>query len=144
MMIKEGSTKIVNFMIIGAGVLMLGRGHLSHNSEYRVYIIFYSINIQHIDCHCVKVLWSCFPIPSQSLIFIYSMIGLLIYKYEPFRQEVSVMSLIFRWLLRPVGLLFSFYSEDFCCYMHNINSMITVIWKSFCVVEIELQVGDIN
>ena len=33
------------------------------------------------------------------------MMGLLIYKYEPFWQEVIVKSLILRWLLRPVGLL---------------------------------------
>ena len=31
---KEGSTKIVNFMTPGAGVLTLGRGHISHYSEY--------------------------------------------------------------------------------------------------------------
>ena len=30
MMTKEGSTKIVNFMIPRAGVLVLGRGHISH------------------------------------------------------------------------------------------------------------------
>ena len=30
MMTKEGSTKIVNFMTTGAGVLVLGRGHRSH------------------------------------------------------------------------------------------------------------------
>ena len=35
-MTKEGSTKIVNFMTPGAGVLMLGRGHISHYSEYVV------------------------------------------------------------------------------------------------------------
>ena len=29
MMTKEGSTKIVNFMTPGVGVLMLGRGHMS-------------------------------------------------------------------------------------------------------------------
>ena len=29
-MIKEGSTKIVNFKTPGAGVLMLGRGHISY------------------------------------------------------------------------------------------------------------------
>ena len=27
---KEGSTKIVNFMTPWAGVLVLGRGHISH------------------------------------------------------------------------------------------------------------------
>ena len=36
MMTKEGlpGTKIVNFMTLRAGVLMLGRGHISHYSEY--------------------------------------------------------------------------------------------------------------
>ena len=47
MMTKERSTKIVNFNTPMAEVLMLGRGH-------RICIIFYSINIQHIDCYCVK------------------------------------------------------------------------------------------
>ena len=46
-MTKEGSTKIVNFNTPMAEVLMLGRGHISHFSEY----VF---NIQHIDCYCVK------------------------------------------------------------------------------------------
>ena len=36
MMTKEGSTKIVNFMTPGAGVLVLGCGHISHYSEYVV------------------------------------------------------------------------------------------------------------
>ena len=72
---------------------------------YKVNIYYlYSINIQHIDCYCVKGLWCCFPL--QWLIFIYSMMGLLIYKYEPFWQEFSVKSLILRWPLRPVYLLF--------------------------------------
>ena len=31
---KKGSTKIVNFMTPGAGVLTLGRGHICHYSEY--------------------------------------------------------------------------------------------------------------
>ena len=30
MMTKEGSANIVNFMIPGAGILVLGRGHMSH------------------------------------------------------------------------------------------------------------------
>ena len=30
MIAKEGSTKIVNFMTPGSGVLLLGRGHISH------------------------------------------------------------------------------------------------------------------
>ena len=36
MMTKGESTKVVNFMIPGAGVLMLGRGHISR-------FIFYSV-----------------------------------------------------------------------------------------------------
>ena len=34
LMTKEGSTKIVNFLTPGAGVLMLGHDHMSHYSEY--------------------------------------------------------------------------------------------------------------
>ena len=30
MMTKEGSTKIVNFMTPGTGILLLGHGHISH------------------------------------------------------------------------------------------------------------------
>ena len=51
-MTKEGSTKIVNFMTPGAGVLMLGRGHISHYSEYVVSSTLPII--QHIDCYYVK------------------------------------------------------------------------------------------
>ena len=36
MMTKEGSTKIVDIMTPRAGVLMLGRGHISHYSEFVV------------------------------------------------------------------------------------------------------------
>ena len=76
MMTKEESTKIVNFMTPGAGVLMIGRGHKNHYSEY---VLSSTLSI----CStCEKGLRCCFPIPS--LIFIYTMIGLLIYKYEPF------------------------------------------------------------
>ena len=34
MMTKKGSTKIVTFMTPRAGVLMLGRGHISRYSDY--------------------------------------------------------------------------------------------------------------
>ena len=39
MMTKEGSTKIEDFMIPGAGVLMLGHGHISH-----IVKLHYSLN----------------------------------------------------------------------------------------------------
>ena len=41
-MTKEGSTKIVNFMTHGAGVLMLGCGHISNYSEYVLTLSIYS------------------------------------------------------------------------------------------------------
>ena len=49
-------------------------------------------------------------------IFIYSIIGLFIFKYEPLWQKVSIKSLILRWLLIPVGLLFKFVNvfSQFC------------------------------
>ena len=53
-MTKEGSAKIVNYITIRTGSLMLRRGYMTHNSEYPVCIIFYSINIHHIDCYCIK------------------------------------------------------------------------------------------
>ena len=49
-MTKEGSTKIVNFMTPGAGVLMLWHSHISHYSEY----IVSSTLSQPIGCYCVK------------------------------------------------------------------------------------------
>ena len=43
MMAKEGSTKIVNFMTPGAGVLVLGRGHISHIVKMHYFFkIFFS------------------------------------------------------------------------------------------------------
>ena len=42
MMTKEGSTQIFNFMTSGAGVLMLGRGHISHYIEY---VLFSTLSI---------------------------------------------------------------------------------------------------
>ena len=33
-MTKEGAAKIVNFITVGAGDLMLGRGYISHCSDY--------------------------------------------------------------------------------------------------------------
>ena len=43
-----------------------------------------------------------------NLFLVYSMIGLLRYKFEPFWQDVSVKSLIIKGPLRPVGLLLYF------------------------------------
>ena len=62
-MTKEWSTKIVNFMTPGAGVLMLMRGHISQNSEYALSssLLIYSLLIAIVvlrelyaafQCHC--------------------------------------------------------------------------------------------
>ena len=40
MMTKEESTQIVNFMTPGAGVLMLGHGHISHYSKYVFFLLY--------------------------------------------------------------------------------------------------------
>ena len=41
MMTKEGSAKIANFISIGAGGLMLGRGYISHYSVNMHYLLLY-------------------------------------------------------------------------------------------------------
>ena len=67
-MTKERSSKIVNFMTPGAGVHVLGCGHISHIKC----IIFNSINIQLIDCYCVKGLQCNLSLPL--LIFLYCIV----------------------------------------------------------------------
>ena len=47
---QRGFTQIVNFMTLGAGVLILGHYHISHYSE----LVFFSFNIQHVECYCVN------------------------------------------------------------------------------------------
>ena len=45
LMTKEGSTKIVNLMTLGAGVLVLWRGHISHIVKVHYFfknLVFYS------------------------------------------------------------------------------------------------------
>ena len=49
MMTKEGSTKFVQFMTTGAGVLVLGRGHLYHLVKCLIYLkILFSL-LQSVD-----------------------------------------------------------------------------------------------
>ena len=62
MMTKERSTQIVNFITHGAGVLMLGRGLISHYCEYvssstlSIYITLIAIVLREYNvaflCHC--------------------------------------------------------------------------------------------
>ena len=80
------------------------------------YLLLYQYTAH--DCYCVKGLWCCFPKPS--LIFIYSLMGLLIYKYEPLWQEVSVKS-----LLLPVGFLFI--NVIISCWIYFLNHLHTFI-----------------
>ena len=73
-------------------VLMLGLGHINHNCEY-------------VLSPTLSIYFALIVIPLLN--FIYYMMGLLICKYEPFWQEVSVKSSdsLLRWPLRPLGLL---------------------------------------
>ena len=71
------------------------------SSTLSIYIILISI-----------ILNECFPTPL--LIFIYSMIGQLISKYELFWQEVSLEFQILSWLLR---------SFDSCSCIHRYNTL---------------------
>ena len=52
-MTKERSTKIVNFVTPGAGVIMVRCGHIGHYSEYALSSTL-TLNIQHINCYCIK------------------------------------------------------------------------------------------
>ena len=68
----------------------------------------------HIDSYCINRLYCSFPLPFLIFIIppanevVYSMMELLICKYEPFWQEVSLQSQILRWPLRTMDLLFNF------------------------------------
>ena len=77
MMTKEGFTQIVNFTIPGAGVLMLGPGHISHIVKPCMYIqLMIAIVLRDYD--------AAFLYHMAWMICIYSMMELLIYKHEPF------------------------------------------------------------
>ena len=62
MMTEEGSTKIINVMTPGVGVLMLGCGYMGHYSEYAlssdlsVCITMIAVVLREYDaaflCHC--------------------------------------------------------------------------------------------
>ena len=43
MMTKEGSTKIINFMTLGAGVLVLGHDHISHSVKMHYFFKMFSL-----------------------------------------------------------------------------------------------------
>ena len=80
----------------GARVLVLGHGHISHCE--------YALSSAPSICSTLikKMLLSSAIVES----FIYSMVWLLTCKCEPFWQLVGVECLMFRWPLRPPGLLF--------------------------------------
>ena len=94
---KNANIYILSCLLYFLRVIVLGRGRMS--------CICYSINIQHIDCYCIKGLWCCYAIVD---LLIYFMMGLLMCRYGPFWQKVSVDSRILRWPLRPVALLINF------------------------------------
>ena len=55
MITKEGSTKIVNFMIYGAGVLMLGRNPISHIMKMH-YSFTDMSTFREDNCNCKNLL----------------------------------------------------------------------------------------
>ena len=120
-MTKEGSIKIVNFMTLRAGVLMLRRDHTSHYSEYvvsstpSVYSTLIAIVLRDYDASFYTI-----------VNFIYSMMGLLIYKYEPYWQEVSGKSLFLRCPLRSEGLLF-FIKLEYCFQMSGAGAWVRAL-----------------
>ena len=110
MMTKEGSTKIVNFMTSRPGVLMLGVGHISHYSEYvlsstlSIYSTLIAIVLRNYDAAFRYHSWFSFIL----------WWGCWYTNMSPFWQEVSVKSLILRWPLRPVDLLFTQMESQHC------------------------------
>ena len=129
MMTKEGSSKIVNFMTPGAGVLLLGHGHLSHIVKMHYFFkISFSLLSQalicsiddygrvyqnckfHIGHYSEYVLSSCLSIccfPIQLLIFIYYYNGGVDMQIcTPLtRSQCKVSDTQVK--VRPVGLLFN-------------------------------------
>ena len=57
MMNKEGSTKIVNFMTPGVGVLVLGRGHISHivkmNYFFEISLLYSGESFRQTKCFVI-------------------------------------------------------------------------------------------
>ena len=83
----EGSTKIVNFMTPGTGGFVL---RVWLYKPYREYVLSSTRSIYSTSINIS--LEDLLPL----LIFLYSMMELLICKYEPFCQDLDVESLILR------------------------------------------------
>ena len=52
MMTKGGSTKIVNFMTPGAGLLVVGHGHISHTVKMHYFfknLLLYTLRLNWLD-----------------------------------------------------------------------------------------------
>ena len=93
MLTKGGSTKIVNLMNPGAGVLMLGRGHTSHYivKMYYIYITLFAFVLRDYDA-AFQYHHLCYD----------GVVNIQI--WAPLtRSQCKVPG---RWPLRPVGLLF--------------------------------------
>ena len=79
MITKEGSTKIVNFNTPIAEVLMLGRGHISHFSEY---VLSSTLSIYST---LIAIVLSDYDAAFDTIVDFHLFYdGVLIYKYEPF------------------------------------------------------------
>ena len=99
MMANEECTEIGSFTTPGAGGLVLGCGHKSHLVKmyyfFQNHLFFFgrwfrqthkdSFDDMSIDSYCINRSYCNFPLPL--LIFIYSMMGLMICKYELTRSQ---------------------------------------------------------
>ena len=100
-MTKEGSTKMVNFITIGAGGLVLGRGYISHYSKYAlsstlsIYITLIAIVFRNI------MLLSYATVDFN--LFYDGTVDMQIWAL--LTRSQCIESLILRWPLRPLSLL---------------------------------------
>ena len=87
-------------MTPGAGVLVLGRDHISHTVKM-LYLLLY----QHTVHYLLVYSWILVLFSYATVVFYLLYDGLFTCKYEHLWQEVNVESLILKWPLRPLGLL---------------------------------------
>lgn len=70
----------------------MGKGNRTRGKKLSVYMLIY-INMQQIDCCCIKKLYTCNTTFLCHVIFSLFYKDLLIYKYESFWQDFSVFYL---------------------------------------------------
>ena len=80
-MAKEGSTKIENFMTTGAGVLVLGCGHISHIVKMHLKIVLHRSDMYLCNIVCIQCIYIKFFFLIWNLHTVYNIIN-TIYQYK--------------------------------------------------------------